>query len=76
VTAGELAGQVLEVVARAGRRLEPGDDADGERVAADTGEVLAEQVSGSLRPAVPPGRPGVGGDYPAVVLNGGPVVGR
>jgi hypothetical protein len=47
VTAGEPAGQVLEVVARAGGRLEPGDDADRERVAADTGEVLAEQVSGS-----------------------------
>jgi hypothetical protein len=46
VTAGKLAGQVLEVVARAGG-LEPGGDADGERVAADTGEVLAEQVSGS-----------------------------
>jgi hypothetical protein len=135
MTAGELAGQVLDVVARAGGRLEPGDDADGERIAADTGEVLAEQVSGSrglargrggdhfdvmafpvhrlasgllvrcageghqigdgetevgvgadgqaqgrrgparasgsLRPAVPAGRPGVGGDYPAVVLNGG-----
>jgi hypothetical protein len=143
VTAGKLAGQVLEVVARARGRLEPaGDvasdvhrDADGERVAADTGEVLAEQVSGSrglaggrggdhfdvmafpvhrpasglmvrcagerhqigdgdaeagvgadgqaqgcggpvrvggsLRPAVPRGRPGVGGDDPAVVLDRG-----
>jgi len=135
VTAGKLAGQVLEVVARAGGRLEPGGDADGERVAADTGEVLAEQVSGSrglagggagdhfdvmafpvhrlargllarragegrqigdgeaeagvgadgqaqgcggpvpvgcsLCPAVPCGRPGVGGDDPAVVLNRG-----
>jgi hypothetical protein len=132
---GKLAGQVLEVVARAGKRLEPGGDADGERVATDTGEVLAEQVSGSrglaggcrgdhfdvmtfpvhrpasgllvrcagegaevgdgegeagvgadgqaqgcggavraggsLRPAVPRGRPGVGGDDPAVVLNCG-----
>ena len=47
MTAGKLAGQVLEVVARACGRLEPGGDADGERVAADTGEVLAEQVSGS-----------------------------
>jgi hypothetical protein len=51
VTAGKLAGQVLEVVARAGGRLEPGGDvdrdADGQRVAADAGEVLAEQVSGS-----------------------------
>ena len=43
----EARGQVLEVVARARGRLEPGGDADGERVAADTGEVLAEQVSGS-----------------------------
>jgi len=142
VTAGKLAGQILEVVARAGGRLEPGGDADGERVAADTGELLAEQVSGShglaggcggnhfdvmafpvhrpasglmtrcagegpqigdgeaeigvgadgqaqgcggpvrvgcsLRPAVPRGRPGVGGDYPAVVLDrgsgGGPMI--
>jgi hypothetical protein len=135
VTAGKLAGQVLDVVARARGRLEPGGDADGERVAADTGEVLAEQISGSrglaggcsgdhfdvmafpvhrpasgllawcageghqigggqgeagvgadgqaqgcggpvraggsLRPAVPRGRPGVGGDDPAVVLNRG-----
>ena len=135
MTAGKLPGQVLEVVARAGGRLEPDGDADGERVAADTGEVLAEQVSGSrglaggrggdhldvvafpvhrlaggllawcagegaevgdgeaeagvgadgqaqgcggpvraggaLGSAVPRGRPGVGGDDPAVVLNGG-----
>jgi hypothetical protein len=46
VTAGKLAGQVLEVVARGRGRLEPagdvGRDADGERVASDTGEVLAE----------------------------------
>jgi hypothetical protein len=46
-SAGKLADQVLEVVARAGGRLEPGGDADGERVAADAGEMLAEQVSGS-----------------------------
>jgi hypothetical protein len=139
VTARKLAGQVLELVARAGGRLEPASDvdrdADGERVAADTGEVLAEQVrgsrglaggcggdhfdvmafpvhrpasgrlagcagegrqigggqgeagvgadgqaqgrsgpvraGGSLRPAVPRGRAGVGGDDPAVVLNRG-----
>jgi hypothetical protein len=45
VAAGKLAGQVLEVVARACGGLEPGGDADGERVAADTGDVLAEQVS-------------------------------
>lgn len=43
----KLAGQVLEVIAWACGRLEPGGDADGERVAADAGEVLAEQVSGS-----------------------------
>ena len=51
MTAGKLAGEVLEVVARAcGRPETAGDvdrDADRERVAADTGEVLAEQVSGS-----------------------------
>jgi hypothetical protein len=140
VTAGKLGGQVLEVVARGGGRLEAaGDvdrDADGQRVAADAGEVLAKQVSGSrglagggggdhfdvmalpvhrpasgllagwtgegrqigggqgeagvgaqgqaqggggpvracgsLRPAVPRSRAGVGGDDPAVVLNRGP----
>ena len=139
MTARKLAGQVLEVVARAGGRLEPAGevdrDEDGERVAADAGEVLAEQVSGSrglaggcsgdhfnvmtfpvhrpasgllarcageghqigdgqgeagvgadgqaqgcggpvraggsLRPAVPRGRAGIGGDDPAVVLNRG-----
>jgi hypothetical protein len=140
VTAGKLAGQVLEVVAPAGGRLEPGDDANGERVAADTGEVLAEQVRGSrslagggagdhfdvmafpvhrltcgllarcagegrqigdgeaeagvgadgqaqgcggpvragcsLRPAVPRGRPGFGGDDPAVILNRGSGIGQ
>lgn len=63
VTAGKLASQVLEVVARGGGRLESaGDvdrDADGERIAADTDQVLAEQVGGSLRPAVPRGRPGL-----------------
>ena len=58
VTARKLAGQVLEVVVRAGGRLEPGGDADGERVAADTGEVLAEQVSGSRGLAG-----GCGGDH-------------
>jgi hypothetical protein len=135
VTARKLAGQVLEAADRAGGRLEPGGDADGERVAADTGDVLPQQVSGSrglaggcggdhfdvmafpvhhpasgllarytgeghqigggqgeagvgadgqaqrcsgpvraggsLRPAVPRGRAGVGGDDPAVVLNRG-----
>ena len=133
MTARKLAGQVPETVARTCGRLEPGGDADRERVAADTGEVLAEQVSGSpglagdrdgdhldvmafpvhrvargrlarcagegvevgggqgeagigghgaaqgcggpvrvggsLGPAVPRGRPGVGGDDPAVVLD-------
>jgi hypothetical protein len=43
VTAGKLGGQVLEVVAWPCGRL----DADGEGVAADADEVLAEQVSGS-----------------------------
>src|ERR1700744_1795297 len=47
MTARKLAGQVLEVVARAGGRLEPGGDADGEGVAAATGEVPADQLSGS-----------------------------
>jgi hypothetical protein len=49
MTAGKLAGQVLEVVARASGRLEPSGDADGERVAADTGEVLAEIVGHERR---------------------------
>ena len=74
VTAGKLAGQVLEVVARTGGRLEPaGDvdrDADGERVAADAGEVLAE-CAGEGRQIGGGGRAKVGGDDPAVVLNRG-----
>jgi len=41
---GKLAGQILEVVVPRRRLSEPGGDPDGERVAADTGEVLAEQV--------------------------------
>ncbi len=44
VAAGKLAGQLLEVVVPRLRISEPGGDPDGERVAADTGEVLAEQV--------------------------------
>ena len=131
----KLVGQVLEVIAWACGRLEPGGDADGEGITADTGDVLAEQVSGSrglaggrggdhfdvmafpvhrpagglmvwcageglqigggeaevgvgadsqaqgrggplrvggsLRPAVPHGRPKVGGDGPAVLLDRG-----
>jgi hypothetical protein len=43
-----LACEVLEVVVRPLRLAQPGDDAEGERVAADTGEVLAEKVDGSL----------------------------
>src|SRR5450631_4795071 len=44
VATGKLAGQVLQVVVPRRRLSEPGGDPDGERVAADTGEVLAEQV--------------------------------
>src|ERR1035441_3543054 len=44
VATGKLAGQLLQVVVPRHRLSEPGGDPDGERVAADTGEVLAEQV--------------------------------
>src|SRR5450631_1811917 len=44
VATGKLAGQVLQVVVPRRRLSEPGGDPDGEGVAADTGEVLAEQV--------------------------------
>ena len=45
VTAGESADEVLEVVVLPAGALELCGDADGEWVAADTGEVFAEQVS-------------------------------
>jgi hypothetical protein len=70
VTPGKLAGQALEVVARAGGGLVPCGDADGERVAADTGEVLAEQVSGSR------GLAGGCGDDRPWSSTAGPVTGR
>lgn len=44
MTPGDLAGQGLEVVTVHGVP-EPGDDTEGERVAADTGEMLAQQVN-------------------------------
>jgi hypothetical protein len=44
----ELACEVLEVVVRPLRLAQLGDDAEGERVAADTGEVLAEKVDCSF----------------------------
>ncbi len=44
----ELPCEVLEVVVRPLRLAQLGDDAESERVAADTGEVLAEKVEGSL----------------------------
>jgi len=50
VTSRQPTGQVRCVVLALGRP-EPGGDADGERVAADFGEMLAEQVSGSPRVA-------------------------
>jgi hypothetical protein len=43
VTIGKLGGEAPEVVVVRGPS-EPGDDSEGERVAADAGEVLAEQV--------------------------------
>jgi hypothetical protein len=45
VTAGESADEVLEVVVGRAGVLDPCDEAGGKRVAADTGEVFAEQVS-------------------------------
>lgn len=53
MTSGKLAGEVLEVVVLPGLP-EPGDDAEGERVTADTGEVFTEQVN--CPPAVAGGR--------------------
>jgi hypothetical protein len=44
VTIGNLGGEGFEVVVVHGLP-EPGDDAEGERVAADAGEVFAEQVN-------------------------------
>jgi hypothetical protein len=44
VAAGKLAGQLVQVIFQRHRLSEPGGDPDGERVAADTGEVLAEQA--------------------------------
>jgi hypothetical protein len=44
VATRKLAAQLVKVVVPRPRPSEPGDDPDGERVAADAGEVLAEQV--------------------------------
>ena len=59
---GKLAGQVLEVVVLSCGRPEHGGDAEGEGVAADAGEVFAEQVSCS--PGI---AGGCGGDHFDVV---------
>jgi hypothetical protein len=48
VATWELAGQVLEVVVHPRWLSHLGDDPEGERVAPDGSEVLAEQVGGSL----------------------------
>ncbi|MGH3422977.1 MAG: hypothetical protein ACRDOD_25665 [Streptosporangiaceae bacterium] len=54
MTPGQLAGEILEVdVLR--RLTESGDDTEGERVAADTGEVLSEQVN--CPPEISGGKP-------------------
>jgi hypothetical protein len=62
VATGKLASQVLEVVVLSRGLSEHGGDAEGERVAADAGEVFAEQVSGSSGIAG-----GCGGDHFDVV---------
>jgi hypothetical protein len=62
VAAGKLAGQVLEVVVLSWGLAEHGGDAEGERVAADAGEMFAEQVSCS--PGI---AGGCGGDHFDVV---------
>jgi hypothetical protein len=62
VAAGKLAGQVLEVVVLSSGLAEHGGDAEGERVAADVGEVFAEQVGCS--PGI---TGGCGGDHFDVV---------
>jgi hypothetical protein len=48
VTAGESTGEVLEVVVVPAGVPELGENADGERVAADAGEVFAQQAGRSL----------------------------
>jgi hypothetical protein len=48
VAAWELACEVLKVVVCPHRLVHLGDDPEGERVAPDAGEVLAEQAGGSL----------------------------
>ncbi len=58
VAAGKLAGQLVQVVVPHHRLSEPSGDPDGERVAADTGKVLAEQVRCSRDVAL-----GRGGDH-------------
>jgi hypothetical protein len=58
VATGKLAGQVLEVVVPLHRLSEAGGDPDGERIAADTSEVLAEQARCSHHVAC-----GGGGDH-------------
>src|SRR5579875_578196 len=62
MAAGKLAGQVPEVVVLSCGLAEHGGDADGERVAADAGEVFAKQVS--CPPDITGGR---GGDHFDVV---------
>jgi hypothetical protein len=48
VASWELASQVLEVLVHPRWLSQLGDDPEGERVAPDGSEVLAEQVGGSL----------------------------
>jgi hypothetical protein len=62
VAAGKLAGQVLGVIVLSRGLSEHSGDAEGERVAADAGEVFAEQVSCS--PGI---TGGCGGDHFDVV---------
>ena len=49
MTSRNLVGEVLEQLGPSHRRQEMGDDAESERVTADTGEVFSEQVGCSFR---------------------------
>jgi hypothetical protein len=51
VTSGKMAGQILEPIALSGALSKFGDDAQSDRVAADTGQMLTQKVGGSAEVA-------------------------